>query len=85
MPASPFTVYSTTWCGDCRRLKSGLSRAGVSYTEVDIEQEPGAAEYVERLNGGFQSVPTVVFTDGTVMTEPSSQQVLAHLAAMESH
>jgi mycoredoxin len=73
------TIYSTTWCGDCIRLKSALDRSGVTYREIDIEQDSSAADFVVRVNGGNRSVPTVVFDDGTVMTEPSARQVLDHL------
>ena len=77
-----FTMYTTSWCGDCRRLKRGLAEAGVDYHEIDIERDPKAADYVVRVNNGNQSVPTLVFTDGTVMTEPSTRQVLDHLASL---
>jgi mycoredoxin len=74
-------MYSTTWCGYCHRLKRQLDRAGVSYTEVDIEQAPDAASIVERVNNGNQTVPTVVFADGTAMTNPSLAQIADKLVA----
>jgi mycoredoxin len=82
-PASSNTVtmYSTPWCGYCHRLKGQLKRAGIEFTEVDIEQVPGAAELVEKINNGNQTVPTVVFPDGTAMTNPSLAQVAEKLAA----
>jgi mycoredoxin len=64
------TMYSTTWCGYCRRLKLQMDQAGIPYTEVDIERDPEAARFVEGVNGGNQTVPTVVFADGTAMTNP---------------
>lgn len=78
------TMYTTTWCGDCRRLKRELEAAGVSFREIDIEDNPSAADYVVRLNGGNQTVPTVVFADGEVMAEPSGRQVMAHLFRLDS-
>lgn len=78
---SAFTMYSTPWCGYCHRLKGQLSRAGIEFTEIDIEQVPGAAEIVEKINNGNQTVPTVVFPDGTAMTNPSLAQVAEKLAA----
>jgi mycoredoxin len=78
---SAFTMYSTPWCGYCHRLKGKLKRAGIEFTEVDIEQVPGAAELVEKINNGNQTVPTVVFPDGTAMTNPSLAQVAEKLAA----
>ena len=74
-------MYSTPWCGYCHRLKRQLDKAGISYTDVDIEQEPGAATVVERINNGNQTVPTVVFADGTAMTNPSLVEITDKLAA----
>jgi mycoredoxin len=75
------TVYTTTWCGPCRRLKSQLDREGIAYDEVDIEREPAAAAYVRSVNGGNQTVPTVVFPDGGALTNPTLAQVKLRLAA----
>jgi len=72
-------MYTTTWCGYCRRLKSQLERAGISITEVDIEQHPNAAAVVERVNGGNRTVPTVVFPDGTALTNPSVRELSSRL------
>jgi mycoredoxin len=75
------TMYTTSWCGFCFRLKAGLQRDGIEYTEVDIETDPAAADLVMKVNGGNRTVPTVVFADGTAMTNPSVAQVKAQLAA----
>jgi mycoredoxin len=80
----PLTMYTTPWCGYCRRLKSQLAREGIEITEVDIEREPDAAEYVMTVNGGYQTVPTVLFPDGSTLTNPSAaavKQRLEELAA----
>lgn len=74
-----FTLYSTPWCGYCHRLKSQLQREGISFEEVDIEQVPEAAAIVEKANNGNQTVPTLVFPDGTALTNPSVAQVKAQL------
>jgi mycoredoxin len=82
--AAPLTMYTTQWCAFCRRLKSQLAREGIEMTEVDIEQDPAAADYVMSVNGGFQTVPTVVFADGSALTNPSAaavKQRLLELAA----
>jgi mycoredoxin len=79
--AGTITMYSTTWCGYCSRLKTQLTREGIGYTEVNIEEVPDAAEYVMQVNGGNQTVPTVVFPDGTAATNPSLAEVKARLAA----
>ena len=78
--AGSVVMYSTTWCGYCQRLKAQLDSAGIGYTEVNIEEVPGTAEYVASVNGGDQIVPTVVFPDGTAATNPSLAQVKARLA-----
>ena len=75
------TIYSTQWCGYCHRLMKQLDREGVGYDVVDIEDDPKAAEYVMSVNGGNQTVPTVVFGDGTAMTNPSLAQVKERLSA----
>src|SRR5690606_30062814 len=78
------TMYSTTWCGYCRRLKTMLDREGIAYTEVNIEQDPAAAEFVMSVNGGNQTVPTVRFPDGSTMTNPSLAHVKERLAEIGS-
>jgi mycoredoxin len=75
------TMYSTTWCGFCRRLKTQLDREGIQYQVIDIERDPAAAGFVESVNGGNQTVPTVLFGDGVTLTNPSIVQVKSKLAA----
>jgi mycoredoxin len=75
-------MYTTQWCGFCRRLKAQLGRAGIELTEVDIERDQAAAEFVMSVNGGNQTVPTLVFPDGSTMVNPSAAQVQARLAAL---
>ncbi|AYN32583.1 glutaredoxin-like protein [Streptomyces albus] len=79
------TMYSTTWCGYCRRLKGQLDREGIAYNEINIEQDPESAAFVEKANGGNQTVPTVqVIPEGgaeVVMTNPSLAQVKQALGA----
>lgn len=73
-------MYTTSWCGYCVRLKGQLRRAGVDFDEVNIEADPAAAALVERVNGGNQTVPTLVFADGSALTNPSVAQVRTRLA-----
>ena len=75
-------MYTTPWCGFCRNLKKQLARDGIEMTEVDIEQDLAAAEFVMSVNGGNQTVPTVVFPDGTTLVNPSAAQVRERLAAV---
>jgi mycoredoxin len=76
------TMYTTTWCGFCRRLKAQLAREGIEMAEVDIERDPAAADYVMSVNGGNQTVPTLVFPDGSYLVNPSVNQVKERLAAL---
>ena len=79
--SSTFTLYSTPWCGYCHRLKGQLTREGIEFDEVDIEAVPDAAAIVEKANNGNQTVSTLVFADGTALTNPSVAQVKAQLAS----
>jgi mycoredoxin len=75
-------MYTTPWCGYCHRLKGQLDREGIVYEVVDIEQTPEAAGIVESANNGNQTVPTLVYADGTAQTNPSLIQVKAKLTAL---
>ncbi|MEP9361679.1 mycoredoxin [Nocardioides sp. CN2-186] len=77
-----FTMYSTPWCGYCHRLKGQLDREGIAFDVVDIEQNPEAAQIVESANNGNQTVPTLVYADGTAQTNPSLAQVKAKLESL---
>jgi len=82
MTVNELTMYSTTWCGYCKRLKTALKAKGIGYTEVDIELEPEAAKFVQSVNNGNQTVPTVKFSDGSTMTNPSIKDVEGKLAEL---
>lgn len=69
------TMFSTSWCGYCKRLKAQLTSAGIGYTEINIEETPGTPEIVESLNGGNQTVPTVLYPNGDAATNPSLADV----------
>lgn len=74
------TMFTTTWCGYCRVLKKAMDREGVAYREVNIEETPGAADFVMSVNGGNRTVPTLLFPDGTAATNPPISEVTARLA-----
>ena len=80
--AAAVTMYSTQWCGYCHRLRSQLDREGISYEVVDIERVPDAAFIVEQVNRGNQTVPTLVYSDGTAQTNPSVADVRSKLASL---
>jgi mycoredoxin len=77
---SMLTVYTTTWCGHCVRLKRGLKAAGIGFHEVNIEEDDAGAKFVMGVNGGNMTVPTIVFPDGAALTNPALDQVQARLA-----
>jgi len=74
------TVFTTRWCGYCVRLKSQLSRAGIGFREIDIEDHADGAALVAQVNDGNLTVPTVLFRDGSALTNPSVAQVGSRLA-----
>lgn len=82
MPNSQITMYSADWCGDCRRSKRLMDELNVSYTIIDVEADQLAAEKVREINGGAQSIPVIVFSDGTHLTEPSDKDLKAKLASL---
>ena len=75
-------IYTTLWCGDCRRVKKLLDDHKIRYIEINIDQDPQAAQFVETINGGYRSVPTIVFPDGTTLTEPSNPELLAAITKL---
>jgi mycoredoxin len=75
------TVYATSWCGDCHRAKRVLDRLGARYRWIDVDQDLEAAAEVIRINGGYRSVPTIVFPDGSILVEPTDGELEAKLAA----
>lgn len=79
---SAITMYTTSWCGYCARLKAGLARHEIGYDEIDIEQHPEAVDVVTSINGGNRTVPTLVFSDGSSATNPSVGQVAEKLAEL---
>ena len=78
-PLQPFTVYGTTWCGDCHRARAFLKDHNVEYTWVDIDSDSAARTYIQELNNGNRSVPTIVFADGSVLVEPSNMELKQRL------
>jgi ubiquinone/menaquinone biosynthesis C-methylase UbiE/glutaredoxin len=74
-PARLITLYATSWCDDCRRATRWFDAHGLPYVYINIDQDARAAAHVLRINGGMRSVPTIVFPNGSVLVEPSAQQL----------
>ena len=75
----PLVIYGTPWCPDCRRSKQFLGEHRVPYDYIDIDQDPAAQAEVMRINRGNRSVPTIVFPDGSALTEPSNEELAGKL------
>ncbi len=76
------TMYGTTWCSDCRVAKRVFSQHNIGFTWVDIEQDEAGAAKVLEINHGNQSVPTIIFSDGSTLTEPSAAVLTQKLGAL---
>jgi len=75
-------VYGTRWCGDCRRALKMLNERNLTFIWVDIDRDPKAEAYVIVTNHGNRSVPTIVFPDGSIMVEPSNNDLSLKLDSM---
>ena len=82
MSKNEITMYSADWCGDCRRSKRLMDELNVAYTIIDVENDTAAAAKVQEINGGAQSIPVIVFADGTHLTEPSDIELKAKLSSL---
>ena len=79
---SSVIMYGTAWCGDCRRSKKCLDRNGVRYEYVDIDEKPELVGLVEQLNKGMRRLPTIVFSDGSMLVEPTDRQLEEKIAEL---
>lgn len=79
MPSPTVRLYATTWCTDCTRIAQFLEEQEVPFEWIDVEKDPEGLRFLERVNGGLQLVPTVVFQDESVMTNPSNEEIAAKL------
>ena len=77
-----FVMFSTDWCGFCKRLKNQLGEIGITFREINVEQELEYAGFVEEVNGGNRVVPTLLFSDGVALTNPSAITVKEKLASL---
>ena len=76
-------VYGTSWCGDTRRARSFLDSHQIQYKWIDIDKDMEARKYVEKVNRGYRSVPTIVFPDGSMLVEPSRAALAAKFGVDE--
>ena len=83
MSANEVIIYSADWCGECRRSKRLMDSLNVAYTLIDVEKDLSAADKVIEINGGAKSIPVIVFSDGTHLTEPSDNDLTAKLKSLK--
>lgn len=81
--SAEITFYGTAWCGDCCRARALFDRHNIPYRYVDINKDEAAAQFVERVNRGFRSVPTIVWPDGSMLVEPSTSELGKKLGVTE--
>lgn len=68
-------MYGTTWCYETRRARTAFEQKNIPYEWIDIDQDAEGRAYVESVNHGNRSVPTIVFPDGSIMVEPSTAEL----------
>jgi mycoredoxin len=68
-------LYGTSWCGDSKRTRLFFDTNHIEYEWIDIEKDPEAGKFVEETNHGYRSVPTILFPDGSTLTEPSTYEL----------
>lgn len=81
---SKIVLYGVDWCSDCRRARRIFSEKNISYLDINIDNDPQAAEFVMQQNRGLKSVPTIIFPDGTRLTEPDSFTLIEKLEACQA-
>ena len=79
---SDITMYGAEWCSDCRRSKQFLDSNNVEYNYIDVEADASASDKVIEINGGMRSIPVIIFSDGTHLTEPSDAALKEKLEAL---
>ncbi len=72
MPPAKITIYASSWCGDCFRVRRFCDKYRIPYTWMDIDANPEAEKFVLKTNNGMRSVPTLVFEDGSLLVEPTN-------------
>jgi mycoredoxin len=83
-PPTRITVYATPFCGDTRRARRVLDEMAIPYEFIDLRQNEAAARYVEQVNNGFRSSPTIVFPDGDILVEPADRALQAKLEQLQA-
>jgi glutaredoxin len=72
-------VYAALWCPDCRRTLRFLHDSKVAFEWIDVAEHPEEMAVVRRRNAGLESIPTVIFPDGSFLVEPSNEALARKL------
>lgn len=76
---SEIIIYGTLWCGDSIRARKFFEKHTIGYKWVDIDDDPEAARFVQSVNNGYKSVPTIIFPDGSRLVEPTTSELTEKL------
>ncbi len=79
MTRDKIQIYGTVWCSDCTRSKRFMDKNNIDYNWIDIDEQPQFQKLVRELNGGSMTVPTIVFPDGSSLSEPSDSELIKKL------
>jgi len=80
----PIIVYGASWCPDCRRAKQFLSSHRIPYEWIDLEEHAEAIDEVESRNDGKRVIPTIIFPDGSFLTEPTNDELADRIGLTRS-
>lgn len=75
-------MYGHPFCSMVERILLILNQSNVAYEYINIHQDTVARQQLRDINGGYESVPTLLFPDCSVLTEPSSGQLKSKLEEM---
>ena len=75
MDSAKIDMYGAQWCPDCRRAKQFLGEQRVPYNWINVDEDPGGLQHIQKLQNGGQSIPTIVFEDGSILVEPSNAEL----------
>lgn len=79
MESQNIRVYGALWCGDCRRTKRFFDDFDIAYEWIDTDQDKEAEQYVRLVNNGKRIIPTILFGDGSILVEPTNQELASKL------
>ncbi len=74
--------YGAMWCGDTRRARKWFDDKQIPYEWIDVDKDKEAEAFVKQINNGYRSIPTIIFPDGSHLTEPSVSRLESHARAL---